>query len=264
MKNQPNDRMTVKLTLLGLGLIVWSSCGGSDDVVVEDNPVVVLTGGLSGEVERLDGVQITVRVLRDEQIISSTTASPDGRYQVDNLEPGAYTVRITAKGYETTVLTAQIRADGLVTLDRVTLDALAQPVAHIRGFLSDQFTKQALGDVRILLLEQMEERRESLASAAGGFGFETLPPDAAFTLVINHDGYEPQEISIAPIPPNETAKITIELTPIAHEAPPVGDGLPISTPAPDFSAPDADGRMHSLADFKGRKKVVLIFYRGSW
>jgi peroxiredoxin Q/BCP len=31
------------------------------------------------------------------------------------------------------------------------------------------------------------------------------------------------------------------------------------TPAPDFSLPDADGNMHSLADYRGQK-VALYFY----
>ena len=33
---------------------------------------------------------------------------------------------------------------------------------------------------------------------------------------------------------------------------------------PDFTLPDADGRPVSLADFRGRKPVVLVFYRGYW
>ena len=33
-------------------------------------------------------------------------------------------------------------------------------------------------------------------------------------------------------------------------------------PAPDFTLPDADGRAVSLADFRGKKPVVLVFYRG--
>jgi len=33
---------------------------------------------------------------------------------------------------------------------------------------------------------------------------------------------------------------------------------------PDFTLPDASGRAVSLADFRGRKPVVLVFYRGYW
>lgn len=33
---------------------------------------------------------------------------------------------------------------------------------------------------------------------------------------------------------------------------------------PDFTLPDATGRPVALADFRGKKPVVLIFYRGYW
>jgi len=33
---------------------------------------------------------------------------------------------------------------------------------------------------------------------------------------------------------------------------------------PDFTLPDASGRPVSLADYRGRKPVVLVFYRGYW
>jgi AhpC/TSA family len=33
---------------------------------------------------------------------------------------------------------------------------------------------------------------------------------------------------------------------------------------PDFTLPDAAGRPVSLADYRGKKPVVLVFYRGSW
>jgi len=33
---------------------------------------------------------------------------------------------------------------------------------------------------------------------------------------------------------------------------------------PDFTLPDAGGRPVSLAEFRGKKPVVLVFYRGYW
>jgi len=33
---------------------------------------------------------------------------------------------------------------------------------------------------------------------------------------------------------------------------------------PDFTLPDATGRPVSLADYRGTKPVVLLFYRGHW
>jgi hypothetical protein len=40
--------------------------------------------------------------------------------------------------------------------------------------------------------------------------------------------------------------------------------LRVGQPAPDFAARDAAGRPVTLADYRGRKPVVLVFYRGYW
>ena len=38
----------------------------------------------------------------------------------------------------------------------------------------------------------------------------------------------------------------------------------VGQPAPDFTLPDASGRAVQLAEFRGKKPVVLVFYRGYW
>jgi cytochrome oxidase Cu insertion factor (SCO1/SenC/PrrC family) len=35
-------------------------------------------------------------------------------------------------------------------------------------------------------------------------------------------------------------------------------------PAPEFTLEDSNGKAISLADFRGKKTVVLVFYRGYW
>jgi peroxiredoxin Q/BCP len=40
----------------------------------------------------------------------------------------------------------------------------------------------------------------------------------------------------------------------------VGASLKIGDRAPDFSLPDQNGRVVKLADFRGKKSVVLAFY----
>jgi len=41
---------------------------------------------------------------------------------------------------------------------------------------------------------------------------------------------------------------------------PAGEELKVGDPAPAFSLAGSDGRMHSLAEFKGRKAVVLAWF----
>jgi hypothetical protein len=38
----------------------------------------------------------------------------------------------------------------------------------------------------------------------------------------------------------------------------------VGEPAPEFTLPDALGRPVALADYRGQKAVVLVFYRGYW
>jgi cytochrome oxidase Cu insertion factor (SCO1/SenC/PrrC family) len=42
------------------------------------------------------------------------------------------------------------------------------------------------------------------------------------------------------------------------------DRVKVGQPAPDFTLEDADGKNVSLADYRGKKNVVLVFYRGHW
>ena len=40
--------------------------------------------------------------------------------------------------------------------------------------------------------------------------------------------------------------------------------LRLGEPAPEFTLSDAAGRPVALADYRGKKPVVLVFYRGYW
>ena len=51
---------------------------------------------------------------------------------------------------------------------------------------------------------------------------------------------------------------------VAARVPDTPSALRVGEPAPDFTLPDAGGRPVTLADFRGRKAVVLVFYRGYW
>lgn len=42
------------------------------------------------------------------------------------------------------------------------------------------------------------------------------------------------------------------------------DRIKIAQPAPDFTLRNLDGKLISLSDFRGKKNVVLVFYRGHW
>ena len=59
---------------------------------------------------------------------------------------------------------------------------------------------------------------------------------------------------------------------IAQLGPKDGANLPpidlervkVGQPAPDFTLQKQDGRNVSLSDYRGKRNVVLVFYRGHW
>ena len=40
--------------------------------------------------------------------------------------------------------------------------------------------------------------------------------------------------------------------------------IKVGQAAPDFTLEAADGKLITLSDFRGKKNVVLVFYRGYW
>ena len=49
-----------------------------------------------------------------------------------------------------------------------------------------------------------------------------------------------------------------------EEVPTDLDRVRVGQPAPDFTLEDSDGKSISLADYRGKKSVILVFYRGYW
>ena len=244
-------------------MLFWLGCSESENPIA---PIPSTTGSLEGQVTPIQDVLITIQIQQDDMVIASTKADTDGNYRINDIENGTYVVSVTAEGYETAQLTVQIHAGEVTPLNVAALKMLKIPVSHLRGRVSDRATKEPLKDVRIQFIDEADNRREVLTGASGVFGLENLPVDQQFTLVINHERYEPQNIVIHPIPSGETEKITIELLPIQLDVEelPAGDGLAVGAKAPPFSLSDGDGNVHSLADYIEQNRVVLVFYRGSW
>ena len=51
---------------------------------------------------------------------------------------------------------------------------------------------------------------------------------------------------------------------VAARVPDTPTALRVGERPPDFTLPDAADRPVSLGDFRGKKPVVLVFYRGYW
>ena len=257
--------MKQNLIRLALVLLVLGTfgCGTSEDPDNRIKDVEMQTGTLQGEVESIEGVPIQVRLMKAGQLVAQIET--DGSYELGDLEAGDYTIEISAKGFETVQANATVVAGETVSLDKVTLVALAEPVSHIRGVLTDSETGDALSDVLVQLMDKTGEEYEALTTKDGVFTFENLPVDQAFTLTVMHKGYEDNQIDVDPIAANDTFELDVELTAIPE---PVkldpGQGLSIGSQAPAFELPDGSGKVHALADYLDNKNVVIVFYRGGW
>ena len=257
--------MKHKLTHLALAFLLLAAfgCGTSEDPTDPIDKVETLTGTLQGEVESIEGVSIQVRLLKAGQLVSQTEST--GSYELAELEEGDYTIQISAKGFETVEMNVTVVAGQTVSLDKITLEALAEPVSHLRGVLTDSGTGEVLSDVLVQLTDKVGEEYETLTTKDGVFTFENLPVDRAFTLTVMHKGYEDNKVDVDPISANETFELDVELKAIPEpvELDP-GQGLSIGSQAPEFQLPDGSGEEHALADYVGSKKVVIVFYRGGW
>ena len=252
---------------LALALLLFAglNCGTENPIeeTVDTSAVETLVGTLRGEVQPIEGVLIQVRLLRDGQLLTQIEAR--ATYELPSIETGNYTLQISAKGYETKEMNITVTAGQVVSLDKVTLVALATPVSHLRGVLTDKATGEPLGEVNLQLTDKAGKIYETLTTRAGVFTFENLPVEQSFTLAVAHAGYEDTEVAVHPIPAAETLELQIQLTrlPEPDKLDP-GRGLSTGSQAPAFELPDGDGKLHALADYVGNKNVVLVFYRGGW
>lgn len=130
-------------------------------------------------------------------------------------------------------------------------------VSEIETIGSLQGEVQSIGipiQVRLLKDGQPVEQSETDGS------YELNEIEAGnYTLHISADGYQEAELNVTVIA-GETVlldKVTLVLLP--------GQGLSIGSQAPAFELPDGEGAFHTLADYIGNnKKVIIVFYRGGW
>lgn len=275
---------------LALLLLTGLNCGTENPLEETGDTLAietVATGAFSGEIELIGDETIYVRMVKAGQLIaqmefakgytkgatvdgfqgelSTSSLGEIGTYRLKETELGDYTLQISAKGYQATELNVTITADQSISLDKIALAILDQPVSHLQGILTDAATGAPISQVHLQLTDKAGEVYEALTTGAGVFTFENLPVEQAFTLAIAHAGYQETEVAVHPIPAAETLELQVRLTRLAEpEKLDPGQGLSLESQAPAFELPDGDGTLHALADYVGNKNVVLIFYRGGW
>jgi parallel beta-helix repeat protein len=92
----------------------------------------IQTGTIAGKVTKSDGVTAisgaTVEALLGYSVIASTTTATDGTYQLTNLSTGTYSVRASASGYVTKVVSGYVVSAGQTTTVDLTLSAIGAEI----------------------------------------------------------------------------------------------------------------------------------------
>ena len=121
----------------------------------------------------------------------------------------------------------------MTTTSQERMAELSQRFSQLEHELKDSPEKEAISILHAML---QEGRREMLSSSDAN----TQNPDRAFEKIAN-----------------------LYKTAPGMEGPAENQGLPVGTPAPDFTLPDANAKPVSLSNFRG-VNVVLVFYPLDW
>jgi outer membrane protein OmpA-like peptidoglycan-associated protein len=191
-------------------------------------PVTKVTPYLAGMVVDKAGAGVPGATVRfDGRSLSGLVTADDGSFKSFSLEPGNYTLSISAKGFhdgqcpvnvpteqeiqaatanpppppaEGTGTQAQpsIAPDGAVSV-RCELEALPQ-LGNVVGAIVDADTQQPLGGAHVKIRDTRSRELDLSADGAGSFRFQNVPPGRV-TLIIDAPGYFPstQEFSIKPL-----------------------------------------------------------------
>lgn len=113
-------------------LLCAFGCGTSDNPVDVDGKDTQM-GTLRVDVEKIDGVSIHLRLIKDGQL--TVHSSSDGSYEIDEIAAGEYTLQISAEGYQTTEQVVNIIDGETTSLDTITLTKLSDSIVPGEGLL---------------------------------------------------------------------------------------------------------------------------------
>lgn len=224
-------------------------------------PVSHVQGILSNQQNGAPLNRIRVRLVDAAGNHREVLTTQTGEFEFENVPTDQQlTVIVDVEGFEQ----QEIAVDPIPAGETVPLNIALVALPGIRGLVLDQITKTPLVDVRVQLTDEVGKIIETPTTRTGVFEFEGVAPNQRLTVTIDSDRYQKREFIVDPIPIGETVKLQVELIPLDPDQLPEGDGLIVGVKAPDFNLSDSDGNMIALADYVGKKKVVLVFDRGEW
>jgi outer membrane protein OmpA-like peptidoglycan-associated protein len=202
-------------------------------------PTVQYSPYLAGTVVDKAGAGVPNATLRfDGRALSGLVTADDGSFKSFALEPGNYTLAISAKGFhdgqcpvnvpteqeakaaaanpaappvEGTQAQPSVAADGAVSV-RCELEALPQ-LGNVIGQVVDADTQAVLGGAHVKIRDTRSRELDLSADTTGAFRFQNVPPGRV-TLIVDAPGYftATQEFGIKPLEDTQ-ARMTLNKRP---------------------------------------------------
>jgi hypothetical protein len=198
--NIPAGTYTLAASLEGFntstvtGIEVESGVATEDvDIYLEEKPTKLWGTVRSGSV-LLVGANVSVWATD-----FSSLSSIEGKYEIDGIPAGIYTVEASLQGYlNVTVIGVEVKRGAELTLN-FNLTGLP---GGLYGVVVDSITGNPLSGVRVTLLPQ----RETITNINGEFEFTGLK-EGNYTVRFALDGYRPVEIDSIGITHEETTQL---------------------------------------------------------
>lgn len=160
------------LSLAAVGLFVLAGCGGGSPSQPAPSPTptrATLSGVVRDNGSQRPAASARVEIIQGINQGAAATTDAEGRYRLDNLELGTFTIRAQATGYEAE--TRSVTLTGTQVAD-FALRASAPPSAAITGTLVDGLTQQTLPGV----LVRIDGVGETTTGADGSFSLAAADP----------------------------------------------------------------------------------------
>ncbi|MFC7213482.1 S8 family serine peptidase [Saliphagus sp. GCM10025334] len=135
-----------------------------------------LTGTITDATHEAVVSDATVELVRDGTVVASTTTATDGTYAFTEVTPQAYTLSVSAPGFETATTDVTLESGGAQTAN-VSLAG----DASLSGTVIENGTEAPLESAS-LTLEGPSGTYETTSNATGWYAFEEVPGTGEYTL----------------------------------------------------------------------------------
>lgn len=172
----------------------------------------------------------------------AVTTNDEGQYELADLDPGTYTIRVEAEGYEAWSREVVLKAGSTYLLD-IALSPVRQSYGQVRGTIRDAQTGDPVAGVAISLAGE-----DRVTDEQGRFTFDQVPLGEQ-ALLVSKQGYKPVDRGVI-VPEEGPLVLELALIPERASVEPGADGGPETEgtqtlpapvqavkPAPGFSFP---------------------------